>query len=294
MWEFHVDLHWKSAAPSCFCWNVFDGQAPGKPRAICAWPQGATFLVGFAALSVKLKLLDDASRALMQKLANSWAKHGTACAKSISCRKYKSMHAYIHTMPYHVIPYVYHYISIEMYTILTVAYTCTYSYVCITLKHYTIITITLHSIWTQHRINVFYLLRIYIYIYHHLVIKPRHSPPPQHILEPRNCTMWLGNKQHGWNWDDHSLSVIRGAMWNPTGTKNSQRRSCLGRLGRSCDHFSWNFCILKIPGQTDLPQIRNDGQCTLLILYYPILIYLKAVSRFFSMSWIWECSPIEC
>lgn len=147
MWEFHVDLHWKSAAPSCFCWNVFDGQAPGKPRAICAWPQGATFLVGFAALSVKLKLLDDASRALMQKLANSWAKHGTACAKSISCRKYKSMHAYIHTMPYHVIPYVYHYISIEMYTILTVAYTCTYSYVCITLKHYTIITITLHSIY---------------------------------------------------------------------------------------------------------------------------------------------------
>lgn len=134
---------------------------------------------------------------------------------------------------------------------------------------------------------------IYIYIYHHLVIKPRHSPPPQHILEPRNCTMWLGNKQHGWNWDDHSLSVIRGAMWNPTGTKNSQRRSCLGRLGRSCDHFSWNFCILKIPGQTDLPQIRNDGQCTLLILYYPILIYLKAVSRFFSMSWIWECSPLS-
>ena len=144
---FSMDKHRESLGPS----------AHGR--------RAATFLVGFAALSVKLKLLDDASRALMQKLANSWAKHGTACAKSISCRKYKSMHAYIHTMPYHVIPYVYHYISIEMYTILTVAYTCTYSYVCITLKHYTIITITLHSIWTQHRINVFYLLRIYIYIY---------------------------------------------------------------------------------------------------------------------------------
>lgn len=157
--------------------------------------------------------------------------------------------------------------------------------------HYNNYNIAFHMDTTSHKC----ILSIEnIYIYHHLVIKPRHSPPPQHILEPRNCTMWLGNKQHGWNWDDHSLSVIRGAMWNPTGTKNSQRRSCLGRLGRSCDHFSWNFCILKIPGQTDLPQIRNDGQCTLLILYYPILIYLKAVSRFFSMSWIWECSPIEC
>lgn len=159
--------------------------------------------------------------------------------------------------------------------------------------HYNNYNIAFHMDTTSHKC-ILSIENIYIYIYHHLVIKPRHSPPPQHILEPRNCTMWLGNKQHGWNWDDHSLSVIRGAMWNPTGTKNSQRRSCLGRLGRSCDHFSWNFCILKIPGQTDLPQIRNDGQCTLLILYYPILIYLKAVSRFFSMSWIWECSPIEC